>query len=284
MRAVTIPRFGDAAVLTGRLHVELRDRLPWPGPTAGSSPATAPASWCSPSTPSGEVAQPAWASTARARSVRAAVISSTDRPRCWRWYWYSSGARGPAAGRPGRRAAPRPGRGRPRRAGPGRGPARSRRRRWRTAAGRSPPPGPGARGRPATGPWPRRRRPGARPAGRPGPAAAAPQQLLLERPLVLVEQGHRDRRPVRVAAVQGPLADPGGAGDLLHGHPVPAVAGEQPLGGLQDTPAVVRDRAAARLAGRRPGRPAPPARTPAHPRPPGWSHLLLAGVALIQLT
>lgn len=284
MCAVTIPRFGDAAVLTGRLHVELRDRLPWPGPTAGSSPATAPASWCWPSPPSGEVAQPAWASTARARSVRAAVISSTDRPRCWRWYWYSSGARGPAAGRPGRRAAPRPGRGRPRRAGPGRGPARSRRRRWRTAAGRSPPPGPGARGRPATGPWPRRRRPGARPAGRPGPAAAAPAAVAPGVPARARRAGPPRSPPGPGSGGTGSSCRPRRRGDLLHGHPVPAVAGEQPLGGLQDTPAVVRDRAAARLAGRRPGRPAPPARTPAHPRPPGWSHLLLAGVALIQLT
>ena len=55
----------------------------------------------------------------------------------------------------------------------------------------------------------------------------AAQEPLLHVALVLVEQGDRDRRPVRVAPVERGPADAGGPGDVLHRHVVRAAAGEQ---------------------------------------------------------
>jgi hypothetical protein len=89
------------------------------------------------------------------------------------------------------------------------------------------------------------------------------QQSLLQRPLVLVEQRDGDRRPVGEAAVEGSLADAGGAGDVLHGHLVGAVAVEELAGGVQDTLAVAGG---------------------VHPRAPGRRRRPARRVALIQAT
>ena len=101
----------------------------------------------------------------------------------------------------------------------------------RTGARRSRPRAPGGRGaeqpdhRPVEGRQAfRRRRPGAE---RRRPA----QQPLLERALVLVEQGYRDRADIGIAAVERPLADARSARDRLHRYvapPAPRTAARPP--------------------------------------------------------
>ena len=67
-----------------------------------------------------------------------------------------------------------------------------------------------------------------------------PEHLLLERALVLVEQGQREPRPVAEAVEHRALGDPGLARDLVHRHRLDAALGEQPAGGGQDPLAVAR--------------------------------------------
>jgi hypothetical protein len=65
----------------------------------------------------------------------------------------------------------------------------------------------------------------------------AAQDAVLQVALVLVEQGRRDRRAVRVAAVEGALADPRRGRDLLHGRPA-RVLREQAGGSVEHPQAV----------------------------------------------
>ena len=68
----------------------------------------------------------------------------------------------------------------------------------------------------------------------------APHQPLLERVLVLVEQGDGDRSHIRIAPVEGGPADAGGPGDVLHRDGLRIAAPEEALRSRQHPLAVAR--------------------------------------------
>ena len=68
----------------------------------------------------------------------------------------------------------------------------------------------------------------------------AAQDVLLQAPLGLVEQGAQEPLAVAEAAEQRALADAGGARDVVHGDRLHAALGEQPGRRLQHARAVAR--------------------------------------------